>query len=157
MAKETIIYSPFNGTAKELSKVDDPAFAEEMVGKGIAVVPDSDVTEVLTPIKKGKVKMAFKGGHAYGIEIKNGIEILIHIGIDTVTLNGKGFTPKVKVDQKIKLGNVLAGIDLKILSEKAPSTDTMVLITNETLKDNKIEIIAKGKVKAGEPLFKLIG
>ena len=155
MAKEIIILAPFNGMIKDLKTVDDPVFAEGMVGQGVAITPSSDVTEVLNVVKKGKIKMAFDGGHAYGIEYKD-IEILLHIGIETVGLKGEGFDKKVSAGDKVKDTSVLTGIDLEIISKKAKSTDTMVLITNESIGDWKIEKITSTEVKAGEPLFKLV-
>ncbi len=155
MAKELIILSPFTGKVKELKNVEDEVFAGEMVGVGFAVTPDNTETAAVSPVKKGKVKVAFETGHAYGIDAKVA-ELLIHIGIDTVSLNGEGFEPQVKVGDKIKQGGELAKVDLNVISEKAPSTDTMVLVTNETIGDYKIERIAGDTVKAGEPLFKLV-
>ncbi len=155
MAKEIIVLSPFKGTVKELKDVNDPVFAGEMVGVGFAVTPDASETEAVSPIAKGKVEMAFDTGHAYGIDAK-GAGLLIHIGLETVTLEGEGFDKKVKQGDKLKQGTVLTGVDLKVIGEKAASTDTMVLVTNETLGDWKIERIAGKTVEAGEPLYKLV-
>ncbi len=155
MAKELVIFSPFTGTVKELKNVEDPVFSGEMVGVGFAVTPDASETVAVSPVKKGKIKVAFETGHAYGIDAKSA-EILIHIGIDTVSLEGEGFEAQVKVGDKVKEGAALAKVDLAVISEKAPSTDTMVLVTNETIGDYKIERIAGETVKAGEPLFKLV-
>ena len=155
MAKEILILSPVTGKVKALSKVDDPVFAGEMVGKGFAVTPAKSETTVFSPVAKGKVKMAFEGGHAYGIESKK-IELLVHIGLDTVGLKGEGFDQKVFTGNKVKSGQPLTMIDLGILSKKAKSTDTIVIVTNETIGDWKIERVAKTNVKAGEVLYKLI-
>ncbi len=155
MGKEIIILSPCDGKIKNLSKVSDETFAKEMVGKGFAVTPAASVKEIKSPIKKGKIKLAFEGGHAYGIDAKK-VELLIHIGIETVGLKGEGFDQKAFKDDKIKKDSVLTGINLKVIKEKATSTDVMVLVTNETIGDYKIEKIAKSVVKAGEPLFKLV-
>ncbi len=155
MAKELVILSPFKGTVKELKDVEDPVFAGEMIGKGFAVTPDASETVAVSPVAKGKVKLAFETGHAYGIDAKMA-ELLIHIGIETVTLEGEGFDIRCKAGDKLKAGVELAGVDLKIIAEKAASTDTMVLVTNETIGDLKIERIAGETVEAGEPLFKLV-
>lgn len=154
--KEIIIYSPFNGEVIELKDVNDPVFSGEMVGKGFAVRPNKSEEEVFSPTEKGKIKMLFDGGHAYGIELPSGVELLIHIGIDTVTLKGKGFNTKTKVGKKVKLNSVLTEFDIEEILDNAPSADTMVLVTNETLGDYKIERIADKEVKVGEPLFKLV-
>ncbi len=156
MGKIIEILAPVSGKVKELSKVEDPVFAGEMVGKGFAITPKKSETEIISPIAKGKIKVAFEGGHAYGIVTKKKVELLIHIGIETVGLKGEGFDPKVVVGDKIKTGTVLTEIDLGVLSKKAPSTDTMVLVTNETIGDYKIERVAKNTVKAGEVLYKLV-
>ncbi len=155
MAKEIIVLSPFTGKVKELKEVNDPVFAEEMVGVGFAVTPDLSETVAVSPIAKGKVEMAFDTGHAYGIDAK-GAGLLIHIGIDTVSLGGEGFNKQVNTGSKIKAGTVLTEVDLKLISKKAPSIDTMVLTTNETLGDWKVERIAGETVQAGEPLYKLV-
>lgn len=156
MAKEILILSPFAGKVKELSKVEDEVFAGEMVGKGFAVTPKATETVAVSPIAKGKVALAFETGHAYGIATKGGPELLIHIGIDTVSLNGEGFEPQVSAGSKVKAGTVLVNVDLKSIAKAAPSTDTMVLVTNETLGDWKIERVAGATVEAGEVLYKLV-
>lgn len=155
MAKEILILAPVSGKVIELSKVKDEVFAGEMVGKGFAITPDSSSEKVVSPTEKGKVKMAFEGGHAYGVTMKK-IELLIHIGIDTVSLKGEGFDQKASEGDKLSKGTVLTNIDMKVLKAKAKSTDTMVLVTNETIGDLKIERVAKDTVEAGEVLFKLI-
>ncbi len=152
---EIIILSPFKGTVKELKDVADPVFAEEMVGVGYAVTPDKSETQAVSPVAEGKVEMAFDTGHAYGIDA-NGAGLLIHIGLDTVTLEGEGFDKKVNADDVLTKGTVLTDVDLAVIEEKAISTDTMVLVTNETIGDWKIERIAGDTVEAGEPLYKLV-
>ncbi len=154
---EIIILSPFKGTIKKLKDVNDPVFSSEMVGKGFAVTPDLSEKFAVSPLEKGEIKLAFPTGHAYGIvDKKSGVELLIHIGIDTVALNGKGFKAHVKDGDKVSKGTKLADVNLKKISKKAPSTDTMVLVTLDSLKDWKIKKIAKDTVEAGEPLFKLV-
>jgi len=155
MGKEILILAPISGKVKELSKVDDVVFAGEMVGKGLAITPTKKETKIISPIAKGKIKMAFEGGHAYGIEYKK-IELLLHIGLETVALNGEGFDQKVFAGDKVKAGQTFVEIDLDTLSKKAKATDTLVLVTNETLGDWKIERVAKASVKAGEVLYKLV-
>ena len=155
MAKEILILAPATGKVVELSKVDDEVFAGEMVGKGFAITPDVSIDEVYSPVEKGKVKMAFDGGHAYGITIKK-IELLIHIGIDTVNLKGDGFDQKVSAGDKLKKDTVLTKIDVKKIKSKAKSSDIMVLVTNETIGNWTIERVAKDTVKAGEVLYKLV-
>ncbi len=154
-SNDIVILSPFKGKVVELKNVADEVFAGEMVGKGFAVTPDASETKAVSPTAKGKVKLAFETGHAYGIDAGE-VELLIHIGIDTVTLGGEGFNIVSNSGAKIKEGSVLAEVDLKLISEKAPSIDTMVLVTNESIGDYKIERIAGDTVEAGEPLYKLV-
>ncbi len=156
MAKEILVLSPFAGEVKELSVVEDPVFAGEMIGKGFAVAPKETETVAVSPVVKGKVALAFGTGHAYGVATKGGPELLIHIGIDTVTLDGKGFDAQVAQGSKLKEGTPLVNVDLKTIAKEAPSTDTMVLVTNETLGDWTIERVAGKTVEAGEVLFKLV-
>lgn len=150
--KEINIISPINGEIKDLSKVDDEVFAGEMIGKGVAVVPRG--TTITSPID-GNVKMAFPTGHAYGVSHKNGPEVLIHVGIDTVALSGKGFNSKVSTGNKIKSMDPLVEIDLEYIEKNAKSADVIVIVTNETFGEYKISNIKTGSVKAGDTLFTL--
>ncbi len=156
MAKELLILSPVKGKVKELKKVDDEVFAGEMMGPGIAVTPAATTTEVFAPVK-GKIATAFPTGHAYGI-IAKPADILVHIGVDTVNLEGKGFEMKVHEGAKAKTNKPLCTVDMKEI-KKAKSTDTMILVTNYKdleAKGYSIEIVAKGAVEAGDVLFKLV-
>jgi glucose-specific phosphotransferase system IIA component len=148
---EVIVLAPVNGTVKPLTKVKDEVFSQKMMGDGMAVTPTDDT--VFTPIA-GLVKVAFPTGHAYGIIAKQGPEILVHIGVDTVGLNGKGFSPKVTQGKKIKDGAVLAVVDFKSIAKNVPSTDVIVIVTE--LAGFKIVERAKGKILAGDQLFKLV-
>ncbi len=154
-SKDIVVLSPFTGKVVELKNVADEVFAGEMVGKGFAVTPELTETVAVSPVAKGKVNMAFETGHAYGIDAGE-VELLIHIGIDTVSLGGEGFEIKANSGTKLSEGTELAGVDLKTISDKAPSIDTMVLVTNETIGDYTIERVAGDTVKAGEPLYKLV-
>lgn len=150
---EILVLSPVDGKVKDLKKVDDAVFAGEMVGKGVAVTPTGSTFN--SPFD-GAVKVAFPTGHAYGIAHKQGPEVLVHIGLDTVTLGGEGFTAKTEAGKKIKAGQILADTDLEFLKKNAKSTDTIVVITNETFGEFKMTDIAKGAVKAGDVLFRLV-
>jgi glucose-specific phosphotransferase system IIA component len=130
---EIVVLSPVDGTIKPLNQVNDEVFAGEMVGRGVAVTPKNNV--VVSPVD-GSLKVAFATGHAYGIATKPGVEILIHIGVDTVTLNGEGFEMKTTQGKSVKATTTtLAEIDLGIIEEKAKSSDIMVLATNDTSAD----------------------
>ncbi|WP_342252659.1 PTS glucose transporter subunit IIA [Spiroplasma endosymbiont of Amphibalanus improvisus] len=149
MAKDIVIYAPVSGTIKDLSKIKDDVFSEKMLGDGIAIVPDSN--KFFAPMD-GKLLTVFPSGHAYGIQHKKGIEMLIHIGLDTVNLNGEGFDVKVKQGDKVKTGNILVEIDLEAVSKKVPSMDTPIVFTPSTLEGREIEVVAKGKVEVGDKI-----
>ena len=154
---ELIVNSPVAGKVKILSEVSDQVFSEEMAGKGIAVVPSDDVKVVLSPIK-GKIKVAFPTGHAYGISSSVGPELLVHIGLDTVELDGKGFVKKVEVDNEVDTNTELCDLDLTIIKENEKETDIIVIATNDSITDSEIVLIANNgdEVKAGDPLYKIV-
>ena len=153
--KELIIYSPVDGKIKDLKDVKDEVFSSKMVGDGIAIVPTS--SDVMSPLEKGKIVTAFPTGHAIGIETPEKVGILVHIGVDTVTLNGKGFDLKVSLDQKINKETLLSSIDLKIIEKEAVASDIMILATKETMEGKKIEYIKnEGDVKVGDALYKIV-
>jgi glucose-specific phosphotransferase system IIA component len=127
---EIIVVSPVDGKVKELKKVNDPVFAEKMVGDGVAVTPANDV--VKSPIN-GKIKVTMPTKHAYGIASKQGPEMLIHIGVDTVALDGEGFEQKTAEGKSVKTTSDLATIDLDVINKKAKSSDIMVLVTNDSI------------------------
>ena len=130
--KETDIYAPGTGHIIPLSEVPDKVFSEKMMGDGIGFVPEKG--EIVAPFD-GTVKTIFPTKHAIGLESDTGIEVLIHIGIDTVKLNGEGFESLVDVNEPVTQGQPLMKINLAYLKEHAPSVVTPVIITNQ---DDKI-------------------
>jgi sugar PTS system EIIA component len=122
-----ILQAPMSGNCVGLEQVPDPTFAEKMMGDGIAIDPTDGM--VVSPCD-GKIVSLFPTKHAIGIESNDGLEILIHIGIDTVHLNGKGFKTYVKQDDIVKLGQKLIKVDLKLVKKQAKSTITPMIITN---------------------------
>ncbi len=150
---EILVLSPVDGVAKDITEVQDPVFSQKMMGDGMAVTPKSN--DFKSPIN-GEVKVAFETGHAYGIKTISNPEILVHIGVDTVALKGEGFTAKVKVGDKVQTSTLIANVDIATVAKKAPSTDTIVLVTQESQGEYKIEKVASGEVKAGDVLFKLV-
>ena len=149
-AKSTIIISsPITGNAADLSAVPDEAFAGRMMGDGAAVTPTD---AIITAPEDGEVAFVFDTKHAIGFETESGVELLIHVGVDTVSLNGEGFEVFVENGQKVKKGDVMMKINIPYLTEHAPSLCSPVLCTD--LDDNqKIRLLTKGEIKAGEPLF----
>ena len=133
---ETEIYAPGHGEIIPLSEVPDKVFSEKMMGDGIGFVPDSG--EIVAPFD-GTVKTIFPTKHAIGLESDSGVEVLIHIGIDTVKLNGEGFESLVNTDEPVTQGQPLMKIDLEYLKEHAPSIITPVIITNQEDKTLTIE------------------
>jgi glucose-specific phosphotransferase system IIA component len=121
------LVAPIDGKVIELSKVPDQVFAEKMAGDGIAIEPTGDI--IVAPAD-GKLSMIFKTNHAFGINLSNGAEILVHIGLDTVALEGEGFERIAEEGQDVKAGDPIIKINREELISKGYSLVTPVLITN---------------------------
>lgn len=147
--KKVIIKSPLDGEIINLKDVPDKVFAQKMVGDGIAILPNSNC--VNSPAA-GEVIQVFPTNHAMGIITHEGLEILIHLGIETVKLKGKGFTPLVTKGQKIKPGDPLMKVDWDFVSKNAESTISPILITNVE-KIKTIETLQEGKIKSGQDML----
>lgn len=141
------VFAPVDGEVIDLTLVEDEVFSEGMLGDGFAFVPENG--EFFAPID-GKLVTVFPSGHAYGIKNKNGIEVLLHIGLDTVSLDGEGFDIKVKQDGSVKVGDRLVTVDIETVSKKVPSMKTPLIFTTDSMEGRTIEIIKKGKVSKGE-------
>ncbi|ETB69502.1 PTS glucose transporter subunit IIA [Bacillus sp. CPSM8] len=125
--KEETVFSPVDGQVLELSKVPDPVFSQKMMGDGMAVEPSAG--EIVSPVD-GEVIQLFHTKHAIGIRSLSGVELLIHIGLETVAMEGEGFTAHVKEGDKVKVGDPLITCDLELIKEKASSTITPIVIMN---------------------------
>ena len=147
--KTAIIYSPVNGIAADLSTAPDEGFAGKMMGDGAVVTPTEGI--VYAPAD-GEVEFIFDTKHAIGFQTDSGIPMLLHMGIDTVKLEGKGFEILVTEGQKVKMGEPMMKLDLEFLSANAPSLVSPILDT-EPEDNQRIRLLANGEIKAGEPLF----
>ena len=145
------IYSPMNGKVIELKEVPDEAFAQKMVGDGCAIEPDKGI--ICSPID-GQLMNIFPTNHAIIFETIDGLEMIIHFGIDTVKLDGKGFQ-KLREPGPIKIGDEIIKYDLDDIKDGVPSTRSPIIINNME-KVEKIEVLSLGKViKIGEPIMKI--
>ncbi|AGT33826.1 PTS glucose transporter subunit IIA [Geobacillus genomosp. 3] len=125
--KEETITAPLDGTIVPLEDVPDPVFAQKMMGDGIAIDPaDGDV---VAPVD-GEIVQLFPTKHAIGLRSEAGVELLIHVGIDTVSMNGEGFTAYVKAGDRVKRGERLLSVDFSLVRDKAKSAVTPIIITN---------------------------
>lgn len=144
-----IISSPMTGIAAKLSTAPDEAFAAGMMGQGAIVIPKDPI--VRAP-EDGEVSFVFDTKHALGFVTDTGIELLIHVGIDTVKLNGQGFEVFVQNGQKVKKGEPLLRLDLEYLTENAPSLASPVVCT-ELTENQKVRLLKEGEIQAGESLL----
>ena len=147
---ETII-SPIVGQAVALENVNDPVFSSGAMGQGIAVKPSEGV--VYAPAD-AEVTIAFATGHAYGLRTANGAEILIHVGIDTVSMNGEGFNHKVAQGDKVKAGEVLGTFDSAKIAAAGLDNTTMVIVTN-TADFASVNPVASGSVAKGDAVIEV--
>ena len=145
------ITSPVEGNVIPLSEVSDATFAQEILGKGAAIVPEKGV--IYAPFD-GKIDMMFETGHAVGIVGDDGIELLVHIGIDTVNLEGKYFTPKKVTGDVVKKGDILIEFDIKKIKEAGYDVTTPVIISNTEQYVN-VEITATGEVTKESNLIRV--
>ena len=143
------VCSPISGLAADLSTAPDEAFAEKMMGDGAVVTPEDPY--VRAP-EDGEVAFVFDTKHAIGFVTDSGVSLLIHVGIDTVKLNGEGFEALVESGQTVKKGDPMLKLDLEYLKTHAPSVTSPVLCT-ELEENQRIRLLTDGPVKAGDPLF----
>ncbi len=146
------IAAPINGEVKALTDVEDQVFASEAMGKGIAIVPSEG--KVYAPAD-GEITAFFATGHAIGITTTKGAQVIIHVGMDTVQLNGKGFTPKVKQGDTVKKGDLLLEFDMDFIKGEGYSVVTPVVITNTTAYADVIPTDASS-VEIGNDLITLL-
>lgn len=139
-----VIGAPIQGEAVELSKVSDPTFGQEILGKGVAILPSAG--RVVAPCD-GHIEMVFDTKHAISMKSDSGIEILIHVGIDTVTLKGEHFTAYVEAGQEVKKGTLLLEFHMEGIREAGLNVISPMVICNTP---NYKKIIAHAGKKVGE-------
>lgn len=152
LGNEIIIASPMKGEIMPLNEVNDETFASEMMGKGVAIKPVDG--KVVSPIN-GIVQTIFKTKHAIGLKSEDGTEILIHIGMDTVQLEGKHFKAYVKDGDKVKIGDTLIEFDTEAIKKEGYELTTPVIVTNT---NDYLEVLARGvkKVNTGDAIISII-
>ncbi len=151
LLRTIVIGSPFHGEAASITASPDEAFAEKMMGDGATIVPCEGV---VTAPCDAEISFVFDTQHALGLKLEEDIEVLIHVGINTVALEGKGFKALVKEGDKVKKGDRLLEFDLDYIRENASSTSSPVLFT--TMEDNQaLRLLKTGHIKPGEDLLAL--
>ena len=143
------VYSVVQGLAKNLDNVSDPVFSKRMLGDGVAVEPSN--SRIFSPVD-GKIIMFFETKHALGIRAEDGAELLLHIGIDAVELNGKPFKERVKMVDYVSRGDLLLEVDFPMIKKSGYDTTVMLIATNR-----KIQLIKDtGQISIYEPVFRLL-
>lgn len=145
------IAAPVAGEVVAQEAIKDPAFAAGALGQAVGVIPTNGT--IVAPVA-GKVISVAKTGHAYGIKTDEGVEILVHIGIDTVQMDGDGFTPRVEKKQRVEVGEPLADVDFAAV-DAAGFDPTVITSVVNSKKMTRIDDIAPGHVTPGQPLLRV--
>ena len=149
--KKQILVSPIAGKVIPLSDTPDAVFASGAMGKGVAIEPS--VGEVVAPAD-GVIRLLFPTNHAIGLATDDGAELLIHVGMDTVALDGKGFTAHVTQGSKVKKGQLLLSFDIEAIKEAGYPVTTPIIVTN-TADYAKVDVVAEGQIEVGTQLLEL--
>lgn len=150
--KEIMIGSPVKGKAVSVSEVNDPTFAEEILGKGVAIIPEDG--KVCAPAA-GEIGMVFDTLHAFSMTTKEGVELLVHIGLETVGLKGKGFEAHAKAGDKVEKGDLIITADLDVIKGDGLDTIIPVIVCN-TDEYKEVESLAGKDVVAGDDILKIL-
>jgi len=143
------ILAPVSGESVPLSEVPDEVFAEGMAGEGGAIIPGSS-GEAVAPVSGTLVKL-FEGGHAFGIATEEGIELIVHVGLDTIEMRGGGFEKIATEGDEVEAGQPIVRFDLEEIQAAGYDPVTPVVVTNP--EDHPVRDLRSGAVRAGEPLF----
>lgn len=149
--KEIMIGSPVKGKAVPVSEVNDPTFAEEILGKGVAVMPEDG--KVCAPAA-GEIGMVFDTLHAFSMTTREGVELLVHIGLETVGMKGKGFTAHAKAGDKVEKGDLIITADLDVIKGEGLDTIIPVIVCN-TDEYKEVESLAGKDVVVGDDILKV--
>ena len=142
---QSVVYAPLTGKAVPLEQVPDPVFSEKVLGDGVAIIPEDG--RIVSPVD-GQIESVAETGHAYGFSTEDGLELLVHVGLETVSLKGECFKVHVKEGDQVKKGDLVAEVDLKYLAEKNINPITPVLICSD-IDDQELKC-AEGGVEAGK-------
>ena len=142
---QSVVYAPLTGKAVPLEQVPDPVFSEKVLGDGVAIIPEDG--RIVSPVD-GQIESVAETGHAYGFSTEDGLELLVHVGLETVSLKGECFKVHVKEGDQVKKGDLVAEVDLAYLAEKNINPITPVLICSDI--DDQDLKCAEGGVEAGK-------
>jgi PTS system glucose-specific IIA component len=143
------VLAPVSGQAVPLGEVPDEVFAEGMAGEGGAIVPGAS-GEAVAPVSGALVKL-FEGGHAFGIETDEGLELIVHVGLDTIEMRGNGFEKLATEGDRVEAGQPIVRFDLDEIKNSGYDPVTPVVVTNA--EDHPVSNLRTGEVSAGELLF----
>lgn len=146
-----LIYAPVSGRVRPLPQIEDPVFSSEALGKGCAIEPSGDA--IVAPFD-GVVEQIAQTKHAVGLRSETGVELLIHVGMDTVELKGLGFAPQVQVGDRVKQGQLLLKFNRTAIAAAGYRVTTPVVVTN-TAAFKSVQVIASGTVIEGQKLLLL--
>ena len=145
----TVVASPVAGRVVTLDEVDDPTFSERVMGDGVALRPSDGA--VVAPVA-GSIAKLFPGGHGIAIAAEGGLELLVHVGLETVRLEGDGFEVVAAQGDDVAVGDVLVRVDLERLAELGVDAVTPVVV----ISDHEVHAHADGEVAAGDPIFEVV-
>lgn len=152
-SEEIVITSPLNAKVIELESVPDPVFSQKMMGEGIGFIPTNG--EIYSPVS-GTVSQVFPTKHAIGFTTDDGVELLLHLGLETVELEGEGFDIQVEPGDKVQAHTRLGSFDLEFIEEKGKEIISVLVFPNLKEKEKELNLSKLGEVEAGSGVGKLV-